>query len=239
MKRTILFILLPLLLIVGCSTFQKEHDENNIIPYESIYYQKFSDELVNGKVYKMVDSLKIYLGEMKDGRKIGEWVDWYENGRVSSQGIFKDGMKDGEFTYYKEDGTMTDRITYKNGRVHGEWIKLDGWIKINSTETFKYGKLDGLSTYWNKGGELGSRGNYKDEEKDGLWTYWYTNPRGFVDDSKKHREEFYKNGELNGLTTSWYRSGEKLEEGTYKDGVKVGKWIYFNEDGSIKEVKEN
>ena len=235
MKR--LWVILPVLLIVGCLTSKKEYDENNIILTEFWYRQKFSNENVNGKVYRMVDSVKIYLGEMKDGQKVEEWVDWYENGQMKFQGTFKDGWQDGKSIYFNEDGEMTDEKTYKMGKLHGEWIKRNGWIVTNSKETFKDGIQDGLSTYWHKGGELGSRGNYKNGKKDGLWTHWYVNPGGFLDDSKKYIEEFYKNGKLNRLTTSWYRSGDKKREGTYIDGKKEGTWIEFYKTGLEKRKK--
>jgi len=42
-----------------------------------------------------------------------------------------------------------------------------------------------------------------------------------------------------GLNTERYESGSKKEEGRWLNGKKNGKWIYYNEDGSIKEVKEH
>ena len=29
-----------------------------------------------------------------------------------------------------------------------------------------------------------------------------------------------------------------MKEGTYKDGNDVGKWTYYNKDGSVREVKD-
>jgi len=40
------------------------------------------------------------------------------------------------------------------------------------------------------------------------------------------------------LWTFWNKNGQKIREGTAKDGKPYGKWTYFNEDGSVKEVKE-
>ena len=41
-----------------------------------------------------------------------------------------------------------------------------------------------------------------------------------------------------GQWTAWYTTGEKKYENTYKDGSKDGKWTTYNEDGTIKTVKE-
>ena len=34
----------------------------------------------------------------------------------------------------------------------------------------------------------------------------------------------------------YWSNGRKKEEGTYKNGEKVGEWIYFNTDGFIERV---
>jgi antitoxin component YwqK of YwqJK toxin-antitoxin module len=34
-----------------------------------------------------------------------------------------------------------------------------------------------------------------------------------------------------------YRNGQKLEEGSYRDGNRDGRWTYRNEDGSIDAGK--
>ncbi len=41
-----------------------------------------------------------------------------------------------------------------------------------------------------------------------------------------------------GPWVSYYDNGMKKIEGQYKNGREVGKWVYYNEDGSVKETKE-
>ena len=45
-------------------------------------------------------------------------------------------------------------------------------------------------------------------------------------------------GEKDGHWTEWYKNGQKKNEGAYNDSKKIDKWIYYNEDGSVKRVKE-
>ena len=78
MKNHIIISLL--FLSIGCSTFQKEYDINNITERNGVYVKKFSDEKVNGKVFQMVDDMKVPLGKMKNSKKDGLWTSWYENG---------------------------------------------------------------------------------------------------------------------------------------------------------------
>jgi len=41
-----------------------------------------------------------------------------------------------------------------------------------------------------------------------------------------------------GEVVSYYSNGQKEKEGTFKDGKEDGLWIYYNEDGTVKELKE-
>ena len=52
---------------------------------------------------------------------------------------------------------------------------------------------------------------------------------------EKLSEGTYKDGELDGLFTEWYENGQKKKEGTYKDGKKDGLWTDWYENGQ-KEV---
>lgn len=44
----------------------------------------------------------------------------------------------------------------------------------------------------------------------------------------------YKNGEVKGIATAFYKNGNKKWEGEYKNGMLEGKWIFWNENGTIK-----
>ena len=39
---------------------------------------------------------------------------------------------------------------------------------------------------------------------------------------------------MDGFYTKWYENGKKSERGTYRHGIKVGKWIQWYENGQKK-----
>ena len=43
---------------------------------------------------------------------------------------------------------------------------------------------------------------------------------------------------FSGEVVSYYSNGQKEKEGTFKNGKEDGLWIYYNEDGTVKELKE-
>lgn len=63
-------------------------------------------------------------------------------------------------------------------------------------------------------------------------TYYYDN--GAV----QQEGTFNKSGELHGVWTSYDVEGNKMAVGEYKNGQKVGKWLFWT-DNSLKEVEYN
>ncbi|WDF59998.1 membrane-binding protein [Flavobacterium sp. KACC 22758] len=59
-------------------------------------------------------------------------------------------------------------------------------------------------------------------------TYYY-------DNGKVQQEGFFKDGKLDGVWVSYDEKGNKKAVGEYTEGVKTGKWIYFNEN-NLSEV---
>jgi antitoxin component YwqK of YwqJK toxin-antitoxin module len=53
---------------------------------------------------------------------------------------------------------------------------------------------------------------------------------------QKKEEGSYKNGNEEGNSTKWHRNGQKEYEGSYKNGKKEGKWIEWRRDGKKDEV---
>ena len=119
MKR-LLLIVLPLLLIVGCS---KPLDDESLIDRGGVKYQQDSQKPHSGKVFRLYESgEKEFEGSYKEGGKEGLWIFWYENGQKMSEGTYKDGKEDGLWTYWYLDGDDTDLAykpeerTYKDGK---------------------------------------------------------------------------------------------------------------------------
>ena len=88
MKR-LLLIVLPLLLIVGCS---KPINDETLIEMGRLKYHPETKELYSGEVFQnRMGGEKEFEGSYKDGKKDGVWITWYENGQKSDEGTFKDG----------------------------------------------------------------------------------------------------------------------------------------------------
>ena len=148
MKR-LLLIVLPLLLIVGCSSPEPINYETTLVERDDVYYTKDTNKPYSGQVFSLYD----------DGKKKGE-------------GTLKDGKEDGKWTYFHSNGQKFREGTYKNEKEDGLWTR---WYESGQKweeGTFKDGKGEGLRTSWWENGQKFSEGNYKDSKPVGKWTHY-------------------------------------------------------------------
>ena len=151
MKNHIIISLL--ILSVGCSTFQKEYDINNITERNGVYVKKLSDEKVNGKVFQMVDDMKVPLGKMKNGKKDGLWTSWYDNGQKKDEFTWKDGKVDGTWKWYWSNGTKMKEGNWKDSKLDGLWTEWDENGQKKEEVIFKDGEMIS-GKKWNKDGTV-------------------------------------------------------------------------------------
>ena len=193
MKNHIIISLL--FLSVGLS--QKEYDINHIVERDGLYIKKFSDEIVNGKVFQMVDSIKVPLGKMKDGKKEGKWMVWYDNGTKQEEQNYKDGKKNGLSTLWFENGQKSYEGTFKDGKRDGLFTE---WYENGQKEEegrYKDGEYF-LSNTWNENGEIIIK------DGNGLYTSWYEN-------GQKSYEGTFKDGKVVELIGRWNEDGSVKE----------------------------
>ena len=125
MKR--LTIIVVLLILIPVVYFQHDRIERLIGPTETIqpesvkikdlverdgiHYKKFTEVPFTGKITGSEQ------GSLKDGKKDGPWVTYWDNGQLGGTGTYKDGKEHGPWVAYNIDGTVWKRPTgtYKNG----------------------------------------------------------------------------------------------------------------------------
>jgi len=119
MKR-LLLIVLPLLLIVGCSKEPINYEET-LNERDGVFYTKDTNKPYSGQVFSLFDDgKKKEEGTLKDGKMISrtEWK-WYSNGQKKYEGNFKDGKEDGMVTWWYKSGQKMSEETFKDGKKDG------------------------------------------------------------------------------------------------------------------------
>ena len=100
MKR-LLLIVLPLLLLVGCSSPEPINYETTLVDREGVFYTKDTNKPYSGPVFSLYDDgKKKGEGNLKDGKMISktEW-EYNRNGQKKLERTYKDGRQDSSMTY--------------------------------------------------------------------------------------------------------------------------------------------
>ena len=108
----------------------------DLVYRDGIYYKKFSDVPFTGKITGEEK------GKLKNGKKDGSWVKYWDNGQLNYKGDFKNGKSEGSWIGYWDNGQLMYKGYYKNGKSDGSWVsyKQDGTVWKEFTGTFKNGK---------------------------------------------------------------------------------------------------
>ena len=113
---------ITLLLFIGLAWGQNEYNIKHIVDQDSVNKKKFSDEIVNGNVYKMFDDMKVPKGKMKNGEKEGIWTDWYSSGTIKSKTSWKNGNISGTCYNYRQNGTIEFRTENINSNDYTKFF---------------------------------------------------------------------------------------------------------------------
>ena len=197
MKR-LLLIVLPLLLIVGCS---KPVEDSTLINKDGLMYLPESDKPYTGEVFTN-----------------------YSTGEKLYQGTYQNGLLI-EYSYLNKDGSVKEPVNgetliERSGLLYtvngqkpytGDVFELYRNGSKKYTGSIKGGKKNKLWTSWYENGQKKEEVIYKDGYKNGIFITWYEN--GQMD-----WNETYKDGKEDGLSTRWYENGQKKYEGTWKNG---------------------
>ena len=204
-------------------------------------------------LYHENGNLKSKESHNKNGKEDGESSWYYENGQIEKKGEYNDGLMDGQWIYYYNNGQMKGK---------GYFIKGNG-TKLGSLGIPRHGR-DKLWTFWYENGQEQDKVTYVEGIKNGLTINWYETGQkrveGQWEDGQLHGKWvwYYENGKIDreiaykdkiGKLIEYYENGNISVQGSFIKGIvdkysfqskgsrSIGEWIYYNEDGTILEIK--
>ena len=92
-------------------------DWKDLVERNGIYYQKIDETLFTGQV----DGAR-ERGHIREGKKDGLWVSYWNNGELRAQGSYKGGKKEGPWISYQSNGEMWKKGSYSAGERDGSWV---------------------------------------------------------------------------------------------------------------------
>lgn len=169
----------------------------------------------------------IYEVDFKDGKEEGEIKDYYRTGELFLKGQYKDGEKEGEWTYFNREGKKTAVFNYSKGEKDGKQTYYFDNGEISSYVNYRDGEKDGESITYQKNGKMELKEKFDDGELE------------YIECFDKEGKSIYKKnvGSSTTLKTT-HTNGTVRATGKMRDGVKSGKWKYYNEYGVLTEESE-
>ncbi len=184
------------------------------------------------------------------GLKQGNFLEYYENGRVKAEGRYVDSKPVGAWKYYYSEGTIEQEGSFDNrGRHDGMWLWYYNNGNVWKKENFENGVNEGEYIEYDISGKVIVKGEYFDGEETGqwLWEIGDTREEGqFVDgqysgewkqtDIETDVVIFtgkYLDGYPNGKHIHYWPNGKKRMEGHYIMGQREGEWYYFDSEGYL------
>ena len=114
---------------------------DEIVKRDDTFYRKFSNIPFSGHIesYQPNGQLKI-IGDLSDGKKVGNWIEYYLSGIKKSEGQFADGKTDGPWVYYFLNANIKEKQFFIDGHKDGLWEKFDVHGTVVQTESYQNGK---------------------------------------------------------------------------------------------------
>ena len=72
----------------------------------------------------------------------GVFIEYYQNGKISSEEFYKDGLRYGNWRFYYEDGALKKELNYEKGLLNGEQRYFSTKGKLIYIEFFKKGDFE-------------------------------------------------------------------------------------------------
>ncbi|WP_117879317.1 toxin-antitoxin system YwqK family antitoxin [Aureibaculum luteum] len=203
-----------ILLFVFSGLYAQESDETEVS--HPVYGKAFVKKIYNDNA-KLLNKL-IYTRDTtytKGNFEIGEWIHYYENGKIKAKGTYVNLInrdffgrrmtyKTGEWLFYTDDGKLTEVTNYKNDKRHGKYI------------------------YYHSNGNVAGKGEFNEDKLVGK-------AMKFFENGQLHRVINYKDGMAFNVTEFYDKNGKTINFGTLKDGNGTIK-IYDLESGMFLET---
>lgn len=163
-----------------------------------------------------------------DGKRRGEYKEFYPDSTLRVEGLFIDGLRSGEWKFYYHNGQLQEIGIYKEGEPEGVWT----WYYDNGQkqieEQFFKGTHNGPYKEYDAKGNVIVSGTYFDGMKNGKWTEQ-------IGDMRSQGE--YRNDKQVGEWVSYYNNDKMAFRGTFNAGYPDGEHFFYYENGKLREIQ--
>lgn len=225
---------------------------------DSIYEEFFPNGIVKRRLYYRKDlfhgeyeefhpnGVPAVIGFYHTGKKNGLWKEWYLDGQPKYEIIMSHGLPSGLEQTWFDSGQMESLIHYDQGKKNGPATFFFKNGNKRSEANYVNDAIQGVNTFYYENGSPKAVYTFKMKGESILEHFWdedgsqtITNGSGVMKYFDKNRNvhiiETYNFGCKNGPSHHAYPNGTIKAQGEMLNNFEEGHWVYYNEDGSVKE----
>ncbi len=120
----------------------------------------------------LINTLKFFSQEAKPN---GYNKFYYENGKISSEGLMKQGKPDGYWINYYKNGKIKIEGNRVNFQLDSVWKFYDEKGRITKTINYKVGKKNGLTVVYDTNQKVIYKEEFLNDQKNGNSVVYYSN----------------------------------------------------------------
>ncbi|MDR1725074.1 MAG: hypothetical protein LBR28_01615 [Bacteroidales bacterium] len=186
----------------------------------------------------------VYYTKTIDGKKQLVYQRmFYPNGKIRFEGSIKTDSKYGVWNYYFENGKKFASVDFTNNKAGNKWeiVTLDSKPLVTINDTLISAGLTADNEIVN----ISIRQNgfekkyifYESFKLKEAWTFKGNILNGqstaYFENGNVQSIHNYVDGMQDSIYIVYTENGTKLYNGQYKKGIKVGKWDFYNSDGTF------
>ena len=203
-----------------CDFYTREIKENDELTLNRISHLKSISEIIKGKKTEILtlfypDKKIAAQGKYIKGKLEGTWKYYYPDGKLKSGLHYKKGNLEGQSYYFFENGNIKSIVDFKNDKVSSSTSYLEKFQnKISHKTTYRY--FQDHYTY-----------EFNEFHENGVLLR--------IDNYKILPNKSFGGQYLEGIHKTYYPNSNLKEAGVFKEGVKLGEWKYYKENGDLSE----
>ena len=134
---------------------------SDLVKIDEIFYEKESSKPFSGNI------VGLFEGKFIEGKKFGEFVKFYNDGKLLSRVNYFDNKLNGVWLEYYRNGNLLSKKIFKNNLLNGIYIDYYSFGQILSKRFYINNKLEGKYEEFYKNGQLHIIKNYENNILEG------------------------------------------------------------------------